>query len=561
MHFFTLLALVAALAAPKNSPGLPTGNLSGRVVGRVELLTGEPLPKGCRVLLGPPAPANPDRLDTAKRLADMAVETQPNERGFFQFADVKPGIYSLRAEHKDFAPAEESPIVVRAGLETELSRPLTLRPLAVLTVQVDPPLDPFDRPWRLQLDGETPSENASHPGLADESGAWHQRGLLPGRWHLSILGEKEGIWAHQRIDIDGTDQFVAVEVEAIAVEGRALQGKEPFLGTLWFGGTRGARRVRFDPDENGKFFGLLPSEGEWEVQVGDPGAGLDRLTLEPVTVRRRPGQSKARIEIHVPDTRLEGRVVDENGKGVAAKLTLIADRHPSLARTEKDGRFHLRGLPEGVVSVQAETDELASEAQQISLEDGHFTPEVTLVVRGRTRIRGVVRSANGPLAGAEIYIWPALPLGGMVAVERAITNPDGSFEVVISGGAKTVDTAISAPGYGISVSRQSVPSKGPLVLDLETAAGQLELQLSPEGKGVPQDVLLVHRGAFVPAALLSRWGEVDRETRRLIFSGVEAGEWTLCDRFAATRDNGASGHCAQGVLYPGGQLALQSSAR
>src|SRR6185295_9155050 len=148
-------------------------------------------------------------------------------------------------------------------------------------------------------------------------------------------------------------------------------------------------------------------------------AGLDRLALEPVTVRRLSGQSKARVEIHVPDTRLEGRVVDESGHGVAATLNLFVGRRPSFARTESDGRFRIRGLPAGLVMVQAESEERTSEAQQVSLDEEHPVPEVTLVLRGRTVIRGIVRSARGPLPGAEIFLWPALDQAGMGAMVRA----------------------------------------------------------------------------------------------------------------------------------------------
>lgn len=558
MSFLALFALAAALAAPKASPAPP---VSGRVVGRVELLTGGPLPKGCRVLLAPPTPAIPDRVDTAKRLAELTVETLPNEQGFFQFAGVKPGTYAVRAEHKDFSPAEESPIVVRAGLDTELSSPLTLRPLALLTVQIDPPLDPFDRRWRLQLDREASSQDATRAGNADETGVWRESGLLPGRWHLRILGDRDGIWADQPIEIDGADQFTTVAVEVLAVEGRAFQGDEPFRGTLWFGGARGARRVRFDPDENGQFLGLLPEEGEWEVQAESPGAGLDRLTLEPVEVRRRPGQSKARVEIQVPDTRLEGRVVDEAGRGVAARLTLIAERRPSLASSEEDGRFLLRGLPAGVVSIQAETEDLASEPQQIPLGEGDSTPEVTIVVHGRTRIRGVVRTAQGPLPGAEVYLWPALEQGGMVAMTRAVTNPDGSFEAAISGSARTVDTVVAALGYGLSLSRQSIPAEGPLLLDLESGAGGIEIHFPPGEKNIPQNFVLIHRGAFVPAALLREWGTFDAAERRLVLPTAEPGDWTLCDRFGPGRDTASSKGCVQGALFSGGRLALETGSR
>lgn len=556
MHFFTLLALALALAASGSS----TAPTSGKVSGRVELLTGGPLPAGCIVRLAPPAPTMPDRADTERRLAEAARQTQPNEQGFFQFEGVKPGVYALRAEHKDFAPAEEAPVTVSAGLETKLPSPLTLRPLAVLTVQVDPPLDPYDRPWRLRLDRAVATGGGSRPGVADESGAWIQRGVLPGTWYLSILGENEGIWANQTVEIEDADSFATIEVDVIAIEGSAFQGDEPFRGALWFGGARGPRRVRFDPDDEGKFFGLLPEEGEWEVQAESPVAGLDRLTLAPVEVRRRPGQSTARVEIQVPDTRLEGRVVDEAGRGVAAELLLIAERRPSLARSESDGRFLLRGLPEGVVSIQAETEDLASEPQLVSLEDGRSPPELAIVVRRRTRIQGIVRSAEGPLAGAEVFVWPATSQGG-ATYTRAVTGPDGTFEAAISGTAQSVDITMYALGYGVSLSRQALPSKGPLMLDLDSASGRLEIHLPVGGRSIPQDVFLVHRGAFVPVALLVRWGTFDAETGRLDLPAAEAGEWTLCEHFRPTRDAADPERCTPGTLFPGGNLTLQSGSR
>jgi hypothetical protein len=529
------------------------------VVGRVDLETGGPLPTGCRIRLGPQVPSNTDRIDTAGRLAGLILEAQPNEQGFFQLKGVSPGSYGLRVEHPNFAPAEVAPVIVRPGLETEITAPLTLHPLSALTVHVVPPLDPFDRPWRLQLNRESIFGVGSFKGVADEMGAWIHSGLPPGRWHLRVLGDQEGIWADQTVEIDGADQIATVEVGAVAVEGVALQGKEPFRGTLWFGGVRGSRRVRFDPDQKGEFVGLLPGEGEWEVHVEDVSSGLDRLTLDPVMVRRRPGRSTAHVEVQVPDTRLEGEVVDESGHGVAATLDLIAGRRPSVARTESDGRFRIRGLPAGMVLVQAETEEQASEPRQVSLEDGRSTPELTLIVRGRTRIRGVVRSARGPLAGAEVFLWPALDQGGMGAMARTVTGPEGSFEIAISAAAPAVDVLASAPGYGISLSRRSVPSEGPLVLDLEAAAGQLDLALAPGEKGSLPRGLLVHRGAFVPAAFLSRWGTLDIETGRLVLPAVEAGDWALCDNLAATRDPAASSPCAQGGLFPGGQLSLRTA--
>jgi hypothetical protein len=254
-------------------------------------------------------------------------------------------------------------------------------------------------------------------------------------------------------------------------------------------------------------------------------------------------------------------VVDEAGRGVAATLTLIAEQYPSFTRTENDGRFRIRGLPAKTVLIQAETEENASEPQPVSLEEGRSLPEMTIVVRGRTRIRGVVRSANGPLADAEIFLWLPLEAGGTGAMVRAVTGPEGSFEVAVLGASRVVDAIVSAPGYGLSLARRPVPSEGPLLLDLKATAGQLELVLAPGEDSYEPLGLLMHRGAFLPAAFLARWGTLDTETRRLVLPAVEAGDWVLCESFAAMRDNAASSQCAQGVVYLGGQLALQTGSR
>ncbi len=551
MIFASLVAFAMAFAAHASY-------LAGSVSGQVELANGAPLPPGCIVRLGPPVAAVPDRADTAERLERLARVTRPNEQGFFQFSGLAPGTYTLRAELKGYAPSETALVVVRAGLPEVLKTPLTLRIPATLRVQVDPPLDPFDRPWRLRLDRESASGGGERQGVADDSGAWEARWLPPGRWHVRVLGDHEGIWADQIVEMNDTDQFASVEIEAVAVEGRALQGDEPFRGALWFGGTNGPRRVKFQPDENGEFLGLLPSEGDWEVQAEDRSAGLHRLAIEPVTVRRRPGQSKARVEIRVPDTRLEGRVVDESGTGVPASLTLITDHSVSLARTEGDGRFLLRGLAAENLSIKAESDDRESEVQRVLLDEESTGPELTIVVHRRMRIRGVVRSAIGPVPGAEIFLWPPVEMGGLSSMERAVSGPDGAFEAALPGSSRTVDMIVSAPGYGVSLSRRSIPDDGSLTIALGEAIGTLEIEL-PQGSQAPlSQSLLAHGGAFVPILFLDRWGTFDAASRRLALPAVEAGEWTLCNSVADFRAATGAGGCAQGVLSPGSRLSLQT---
>lgn len=66
------------------------------------------------------------------------------------------------------------------------------------------------------------------------------------------------------------------------------------------------------------------------------------MRLDPVEIRKAPGQSYARVDLRVPDTRLRGLVVDEEEQAVpkAELFFLVPRKRPSRAATDDEGIAH-----------------------------------------------------------------------------------------------------------------------------------------------------------------------------------------------------------------------------
>lgn len=276
------------------------------VSGRVEMADGLPAPGEVELGLqtaGVPLP------ETARRLGLLARRVQANERGFFQFLDVPPGTYELTVARAGFAPARAAPVVVREGLETQLIEPLVLAPPAVFEVAVSPPADPYGRAWRLRLMEKvagTVQAGGVIAGSANPEGRWERSGLPPGSYRLSIEDQDGSRWAVEEVEVAPGRPPVEIVLPLVEVRGRVRRGKEPLAATLWFGGRAGARRVRFDADEEGRFEGVLPEEGTWRVELVAEEAGL-KLAVPPVEVKRRKGSRVAEVEVLLSDTTLAGR--------------------------------------------------------------------------------------------------------------------------------------------------------------------------------------------------------------------------------------------------------------
>jgi hypothetical protein len=352
-----------------------------------------------RLELAPQSLGRPDGAG-AERLRAMALETHSNERGFFQFVGVAPGSYVLRMAAPGYAPVRRAPIVVRDGLESELIEPLMLARPVSFEVVVRPPVDPYGRPWRLQLrskdSGEDPA-GTSLTGTASPEGRWARSGLAPGGYSLMVMGDFDSRWASQEAEIQRGQPPVDVEIPLVEIEGRVALGGEPLAATLWFGGRSGATRIRFDADVKGRFEGVLPRQGSWRVSLE---SATLKLSLKPVEVKVAAGQRRARIEIAVPDTRVAGEVVDEAGRKVSRAVVTAYDEGATHIESDESGEFEFRGLSPGTTGLEAEKNQSTSGVTEVVIAEKRESPPIRLVLRERTEARGRVatelRQGQGP---------------------------------------------------------------------------------------------------------------------------------------------------------------------
>ena len=506
---------------------------------------------------------------TGLRLDALALEARTNDRGFFQFQGVAPGSYEVTARSTGMAPARLAPVLVREALEAEIIDPLILARPATLQVDLFPPLDPYGNPWKLKLFQEANAGGAlglAAQGQADLKGRWLWKDLPPGKYRLWVLGDLESRWIDQEIQLFPGAVPVPVDVPVVEVRGVLTIGDSPLAGTLWFGGSSGSQRIRFDADEEGEFAGFLPRQGTWSVDLVAESEGL-RLALEPVEVRIAPRKGVAEVEIRVPDTTLEGEVVDETGRGVpGSHISLSGARKQSDVVAGDEGKFRLRGLAPGYAFVEAMEGDRSAGPVQISVEEGRPNPRLRLTLRSNLHVRGRVVSAAGGVGvpGAEVIAWPTLGEVPFASDDSAVSGPDGSFTLRFPVQTTSISLFVFAPGYAFRMARMPVLRDRPLEVLVEPGGGTLVLELPrATGDAPAPSPILVHGGTFTPLPLIALWASRQRAEQTgsgsLVVPRVESGEYSLCLNAGAELSQGkepAAGRCVSGSLAFNGELTL-----
>jgi len=537
------------------------------VVGWVETEDGAVPPRPSKVELAPFEAGEPDVI-AERRLRSTARETGVNERGFFQFDGVLPGQYSLKVTKSGFAPAQVGPVDVRADLEARMLDRIVLgRPIA-LDLVVEPPVDPYGQPWKIQLAAASP-RTESFKGVASAEGKWRQDGLIPGPYHLKVLSDESTQWVLEEVEVDAHRDPLEIRIPLVEVQGKVTRGKDPLAATLWFGGVSAARKVRVDSNEAGRFHGFLPQEGPWPVQLAVE-EGDVRVSLDPVEIRRLPGKRAAEVEIAVPDTTLVGEVVDEAGHPVSA-AQIWANNIGKLRRGEDnrfqsdtEGKFRIRGLAPGQTAVRVEEGDRTSDWAQVALENGHESPWLRLVLRSNTDLHGRIVSASGAVAGVQILGIPELGEVGVSTGVSAVTDPSGEFVLSLPRDTRALNFLVFAPGFALKMAKAPLVPKTPLEISVETLGGGLVVELPAPGASSPTP-LLVHGGTFFPVQLVAPWarlqGAAPGKAGRLVLPNVEVGSWALCIGGASALRQGKTPpptQCTSGFLLPNGELALKA---
>jgi hypothetical protein len=517
----------------------------------------------CQIELSAETSGTPENLHVEERLQRTAQETRPNERGFFQLTGVAPGHYTLKVNQPGFAPVSVSGLEVREGLEAQLLERIRLAKPVRFELALDPPLDPYGQPWRVRLVRRSSPVDPPEETLqayASPTGACAFPDVPPGTYELVVLGDQGSIWHSEFVAVAPGRPTYLVQIPVLRIEGRVTRGGDPLSATFWL--VRAGRRLRFDSDEEGRFQGLIAEEGTWGVSLTSKEEGL-RITLAPVEVKAGAGGTVARVDVVVPDTTLEGEVVDESGHAVPGALVgaLVSQQIDSRVRTDAKGEFHLHGLPAGPVTLFAKEEDRESGWVQTALVEGEASPWLRLVLRRLKKVHGRVVSPSGGLPGARILAWPVGQVSSSIAT--AMSGPGGDFDLEVPDGEGALQVLVLPPGFAFHMATVSSSPGRSFEIAVEPPGGTLVLEPGPADSPPP---VLVHDGVFIPLQPLQDWarmqGVSSSAESRLVVPNMAAGTYSLCagHQAIAKLQEGAAppAACRSGVLSPLGELVLRA---
>lgn len=529
-----------------------------------------PVPEGrtIKIVLSPLQAGPTAKAETTQRA--LTLSTQASERGFFHFEAVPPGAYAVTASLEGFAPAKFYPLRVVEERESQLQAPLVLYPPLQLEVWADPPTDPAHRRWRIEVFdlGETPGtmEKVAE-GTAGEDGLWRTTEVAPGRLLLKLLDEEGTPWAFEETEAQGSSVRIQFTLDLLEVDGDVTLGGEPLPATLYFGGKRGVPRFRFESDEEGRFTGLLPREGPWRVEI-EATSPLVRRSLSAIDVRRAAGRQTAHVVLELPDGRLRGRVVREDGQSVQKGTVTLsrAGEAPVGVETGDDGSFEMSGVGSGPAYVQARAGGEESEVLWLDIDEKAGEEPLRLVLQRKKEVTGwVLGPTLEGIAGARVLAEAP----GQIR-DQAVTDFSGKFTLRVPAGSPVLDLVVLPPGYSLQATRLSLSKGEDLRLVVEPQGGTLRLQgLAEPGAAVPSasTVFLSLNGVLVSLPVLRDWAQTNGMSSSgpgdQIYPQVAAGQYQICR--VPFREVGAwrkglrtLGHCATGNLAAGGELALRA---
>ncbi len=545
------------------------------VSGWLETVDGKPIPPECRVELAPDSSEATGERGDDPMLNGMVLETRVNDRGFFQLIGVPPGAYVLTARAPGYAPARVAPLQVRPELEAQvLDRLVLARPVSV-EIRIDPPREPYGAAWKVQLLrkaslSDPPLETLQCQPSRDE-GACRVGNVVPGSYELLVLGEHGDRWHDEMIDVGPDSSLLEVRIPLVEIRGTVVRGEELVAATVWL--VRDGRSLRFDADEKGRFEGLVPVEGLWDVDLL-AGGERERMLLAPVEVKVPDGKSYAPVEVRIPDTTLVCEVVDDAGRPVPGADVIVAAQRARPTRerqiqnsshqTGPTGEVTVKGLPPGPITLMASKDERKSEWAQAELVDGSEGSPVRLTLHSLKSIEGRISSGGGGVPGAMVMAWPPFQGLGANHLAQDVAGPTGAFHLSVPQDTSVLNVLVFPPGHALRMLTLTVAPGSPLEIPVDPSSGTLVLDLGTGNGPMP---LLVHNGVFVSLQFLKPWIRMQSarqdDPRKLVLSAMEPGVYSLCGGapvVGALTEGKAppAASCSTGVLAAHSELVLRN---
>lgn len=492
--------------------GLSLGRLflrrGGSIAGAVTAEDGLPEDLDVTVAAQPAGDAAALAAADRQRLRPLQLRTTARPSGDFALTGVPPGRYRLRAEAPPYAPAS-TVVDGERGRETLLESPLLLRRPVRLLVEVTPEAAPGDVAWTIDLLSEEEGhELERRDGGSTRTGRWTSSPLPPGEYWLRISGPDGTRLATRRVDLEEDLQREAVELELVIAHGKVMLGEREIAARLWFGGRTAEASIQTESLLDGGFEVMLPHGGTWKVHVVAENPAVDRQGVE-VTVDSAPGGESDEVIVELPDTTLQGEVVDENGipvSGAAVHVVRLEPFSQAALWTDETGWFEDHGLDPGAYQLQAVLEDSRSDRVQVALTDGASVP-LRLVLRKTTTLRGRIVSPWGGVPGAGVMAYPLAAGAGLVATSapRASSGPDGRFRLEVPAQAEMVRLVVLAPGYALTLRRVRLEGSQGEELEVPVRTGGGTLVIDPGDREGANFTVVYVAGEPLDLPFLRQW--------------------------------------------------------
>jgi len=445
------------------------------VTGRVADLASEEQPIGTRVrLYRSDEGVLPAGRESA--LEGMLVgETTLDGSGTFRFEGVAPGAYWLSAHYPSCPPILASLFVSGEDPQWEIPDSLVFTCRARITVRVNPPEAVPDKGLLLSVVRENPLAEGDvlASGTLLPGDSWLSPPLAPGGYRIELRDHQDDqrSVAARSVSVGTEDLDVEFSLARVAIDGRLLLGSKPTSGVIRLARADLGARTEAFTDSDGRFSVILPAAGRWtaEVELRHPHQFFARREVEI-----SPGRE---LEMKLPNGRVSGRVVNPDGTPVAHAVVEIFAEHQPAGTTfsAQDGSFFFRGLGGGRYTLTGEKDDRRSRMYELALSDGGEA-RVTVVLAEGAVLRCRVSSAFGPVANANVLVFPISSSGSLTAhyIPAGTTDAKGRVTFSLAAEAVAVRVYVMAAGF---------PFRATGPLPFPAAGESLEITLSSSQGG------------------------------------------------------------------------------
>lgn len=422
---------------------------------------------------------------------------QSGADGSYTLSGLTPGDITVTVRKEGFVPIRK---VLRVDgmtpLDLTLSRGLSIE--GVVTKNGKPVAE-------ANVGAMTAAMGGDHqPGTTDRDGRFVIRGLVPGRYTVSVFAENASKEIH---DVDPTQQR------------RLAISLDPEPRGILFGTVRGipanpegkiTRRVVWVQGRNGGAEGAIDAAGNYRIEDAPTGSVFvtasietprSNRTSERVEVTLEAGQP-ARVDLDLGGAIVvRGRATFEGAPIAGARIVFgMANNTYASTTTSADGVYEMALPAAGVYQINAHSERLRAMHYQ-TVREIRTDMTIDIDVREHT-VEGQIVDAvsRQPVAGAIVTLVPAGGVGEITAGE-SIADGNGRFMIATAADGR-YNVIVTAPGYAHATHPLTLGATAPrLVVEL-TASEPLRIRLVDARNGTPLEghlTIATKEGLSLPA--------------------------------------------------------------